>query len=82
MSLCLAEMCRPFLEIMLWIDINSCFPLNGKRLFCPTSQRFNINKQTRLPIQVVFLLQCITVVTLCSYRPEGDVILNISLTPC
>ena len=43
----------------LRLDINSCSPLNWKQHFCPTSQPFNVNKQTRLPLWGVFLLQCI-----------------------
>ena len=42
------------------LGIDSCSPPNGKQHSCPTSQHFNHNKLTRLPLQVVFLLQCIT----------------------
>ena len=58
MSLCLAEMWRSFLEMhalrkkigISRLDINSYSPLNGKQYFYPTSQCFNVKKQTRLSV--------------------------------
>ena len=67
MSLCFAQTWRSFLETQASrekigtsrLDMNSRSTPNEKQRFCPTSKRFNVNKETRLPLQVVLLLQCI-----------------------